>query len=111
LHDAAGRDAAFWQPHLHWLPVQDSHVHAFDWVALRVVMISSFQMLTSCQRKGVSHPGRQSGLDEAAIVQERIGYFVDRWAWRGPPSVNGELNGEAISVNSPRINADGAIQT
>jgi hypothetical protein len=75
-HEAAGRAAELWQPHMHSEPGQTAHAHTFDWV---VDMRSSFSVLTSCQqRSGVSHPGGQAGLNGAAIVVERIGYFVGR---------------------------------
>jgi len=48
-------------------------------------------------------------LDEAAILLERIGYFVGRGGRRALLSVADGVKGDAISVNSPRINTDGAM--
>ena len=69
-HEAAGRGAGFWQPQVHCAPTHVPHAQTFDWLVMR----SSFSVLTSCQRKGVSHPGPLAGLDGAADVVERIGY-------------------------------------
>jgi hypothetical protein len=61
----------------------------------------------------VSHPKRSSGLNEAAVFVERIGYRS------GGPEIGAAADGrsldprkgERISANWPRINTDGAIPT
>ena len=105
---ALGAGAEFWQPHVHWVPTQVSHPQTFDGVVMR----SSFSVLTSCQqRKGVSHRGGQTGLDGAAVVVERIGYSVGRGNRGRATSPDKVLNGEGISMKSPRINTEGAMPT
>ena len=57
--------------------------------------------------------GRQSGLYEAAVFDERIGYLM------GGPGTGAAAealspdpkNGERISANLPRINTEGAMPT
>lgn len=72
-------------------------------------MRRSVSVSTTCQqRHGVSHAGRRAGLDGAAVVVERIGYSAGR---RSPGVPASELNGDGISMNSPRINAEGAMPT
>lgn len=61
----------------------------------------------------VSHRRPQSGLYEAAVFDERIGYPM------GCPETGAAAevfslepkNGERISANLPRINTDGAMPT
>jgi len=61
----------------------------------------------------VSHPRPQSGLYEAAVFDERIGYLM------GGPGTGAAAealsldpkNGERISANLPRINTEGAMPT
>ena len=61
----------------------------------------------------VSHRDRQSGLYEAAVFDERIGYLM------GGPGTGAAAeafsldpkNGERISANLPRINTEGAMPT
>ena len=93
---------------MHSGPVQTAQVQSFDCVN----MWGSFSVVdTMSTRNGVSHPAGRRGLDEAAVVVERIGYFVGR-ADRYPPEPAGTaLKGDVISMKSPRISADGAIPT
>ena len=61
----------------------------------------------------VSHRRPQSGLYEAAVFDERIGYLM------GGPGTGAAAealsldpkNGERISANLPRINTEGAMPT
>ena len=61
----------------------------------------------------VSHRRPQSGLYEAAVFDERIGYLM---GGPGPDAAAEALsldpkNGERISANLPRINTEGAMPT
>ena len=85
----------FWQPQVHWVPAQDWHAHAFE---LFAIGRSLFRVDDMSTMNGVSHPAGGAGLDGTANLLERIGYSM-------------APNGEAISANSPRINAVGAMPT
>ena len=95
-HDAvAGTGAGFWQPQVHCEPAQDWHAQTFE---LLDMGRSWFRVDGMSTTSGVSHPAGGAGLDGTANLLERIGYSA-------------LVNGEAISANCPRINADGAMPT
>ena len=76
-HGAAGRAAGFWQPQVYSEPEQAAQAQTFD----RVDMRSSLRVVdVMSTMKRVSHPGGQPGLNETAIVVERIGYLAGRVA-------------------------------
>ena len=92
----AGCTLTLFRFHRHWNLL--FHSELLRWVALTI---------------GVSHWKRQSGLYEAAVFDERIGYL------RGGPGAVAAAealsphpkNGERISANLPRINTEGAMPT
>ena len=59
----------------------------------------------------VSHRRPQSGLYEAAVFDERIGYRMGGPGTAAEALSLGTKNGERISANLPRINTEGAMPT
>jgi len=104
---------AFWQPHLQAAPAQDAHLHCFDFIDIGTPFHSELGLRWVAPTTEVSHRRPQSGLYEAAVFDERIGYLM------GGPGTGAAAealsldpkNGERISANLPRINTDGAMPT
>ena len=101
---------SFWQPHLQAAPAQDAHLHCFDFIDIGNLLFTLSWVAPTTE---VSHRSRPSGLYEAAVFDERIGYLI------GGPGTGGDAkalmldpkNGERISANLPRINTEGAMPT
>ncbi len=103
---------AFWQPHLQAAPAQDAHLHCFDFIDIGISFVT-LSWVCVAPTTEVSHRRPQSGLYEAAVFDERIGYLMG-----GPGSGAAAealsldaKNGEWISANLPRINTEGAMPT
>ena len=96
------------QPQLQAAPAQDAQLHGFELVNI----LSSLEFLADLtSTTEVSHWNPGPGLNEAAIVQESIGYHAGACRLCAEGRSLGTSKGEGSRANSPRISTEGAIPT